>query len=371
MSAARLRNLPDHRVPIASALSAMGVPELCAALGIERSRSERGRWSCPRHGGGSLSVKVKEGQVFAFCHGCGEVKGDAFALVAAAYGLNTRRDFRKVLDIAASIAGVRLDEGKPFVPAPRPPRRVAPTEPEKPQLDIDIFDRIASTMLARGPLPGDDEVASYLEKRKLLDLTVEAGWGALPATPQAQKVLFDELVALVGLDAMKASGLADSSGRGFRDQAHRLLIPWRTHDVDGLVQTLQRRVVAGEGKYMMPIGRVTTSPFVVVDDLEELEDSTPIALTEGAIDTLVLRAHLRSEGIPALVMGLPGVHSWRTEWSRLLANRHVRIAFDDDKAGNEEAPKMLARCKDAGALTVKRWQPDGAEDWAEARVKSS
>lgn len=82
------------------------------------------------------------------------------------------------------------------------------------------------------------------------------------------------------------------------------------------------------------------------------------------MDVLALRAGLRAKGTVALVVGLPGVQSWRDEWRTLLDGRHVRIAVDPDKAGESAVASIVARC--THSRSVKRWRPKGAKDWAES-----
>lgn len=369
MTAARRRNLPDHRGPVASALAAMGPHRVCELLGVERGKSDRGtkthpRFVCPKHGGSSLDVDEREGLLFVHCHGCREVTGDVFDLVAAVYGLSTRRDFRKVLNIAAELAGMRLDEA----PVALPPRAVARPKPAPaPTLDVDTFDRIVAHMHERGRLDrldDGDEVRAYLRGRRLLDLATDAGWFALPRV-DAQRALVDELRDLVGVDALRLSGLVNDSATMFRHPANRLAIPWRAHGIDGLVVTLQRRALdASEPRYVFPPGRSPAAPFVVVEDLEDLEDEGAVFIVEGAVDVLALRAGLRERGESALVIGLPGVQGWRDEWRALLDGRHVRIAVDPDKAGEAAVEKLRAQC--TRARSVKRSRPKGAKDWAES-----
>jgi DNA primase len=345
---------------------------VCELLGVERGKSDRGtnihpRFVCPKHGGSSLDVDVREGRLVAHCKGCGELEGDVFDLVAAVHGLSARKDFAKVLRLAAEIAGIRLDDVR--TGAPLPPRIVPPVRPveaPKPALDVDTFDRIVAHMFDRGRLDRleDDEAKSYLSKRKLLVQATDAGWFALPRI-EAQRALVDELRDLVGVDALRLSGLVNDGATAFRHPANRLAIPWRAHGVDGLVVTLQRRRLdAGEPRYVFPQGRSPLWPFVVVDDLEDLEDEVNLAIVEGAVDVLALRAGLREQGVRALVVGLPGVQSWRDEWRSLLEGKHVRLAIDPDKAGESAVAKLLAQC--TNALSAQRWRPKGAKDWADA-----
>jgi hypothetical protein len=82
---------------------------------------------CPWHSERTPSCSVKlasDGTLAAHCFGCG-VGGDVLSLVAAARGLDTRRDFGRVVEIAADLAGGSLDGYRPpmrrAVPAPRLP----------------------------------------------------------------------------------------------------------------------------------------------------------------------------------------------------------------------------------------------------------
>jgi DNA primase len=216
-------------------------------------------------------------------------------------------------------------------------------------------------MLERGRLELDDEVSAYLSRRKLLDLATDAGWFAIPRV-DAQRALVDEMRDLVGIDALRLSGLVNDSATMFRHPANRLAIPWRAHGIDGLVVTLQRRALdASEPRYVFPAGRSPSAPFVVVEDLEELESSTPIMLVEGAVDVIAARWVLRDKQRDGLVLGLPGVNNWRAEWTDMLFGREVIIAFDVDKAGETGADRILALCTHAKNVTRRR--PRGARDW--------
>jgi hypothetical protein len=96
--------LPDHAPEVRRAL--VDVARVCEELGIERSRTERGKWTCPRHGGGSLSVRLgRDRTIQARCFGC-DFAGDVLTLIAEARGLNVSRDFREVLAEGARIGGL-------------------------------------------------------------------------------------------------------------------------------------------------------------------------------------------------------------------------------------------------------------------------
>jgi len=96
---------PDH----AAALRACIVDpwRVVRALGLDRgARPQRGgaMIRCPWHDDRSASCSVrlgKEQTIAAHCFGC----GDVFALIGIAEGLDTRRDFRRVIARAAELAG--------------------------------------------------------------------------------------------------------------------------------------------------------------------------------------------------------------------------------------------------------------------------
>lgn len=90
---------------------------IVTALGMHPSRGarpDRVRVLCPVHGERepSCDVGVRDGQIVWICRSCGE-GGDLFALVAAARGLDSRRDFRRVVRETADVVGVQVDDGAP------------------------------------------------------------------------------------------------------------------------------------------------------------------------------------------------------------------------------------------------------------------
>lgn len=69
--------------------------------------------------------------------------------------------------------------------------------------------------------------------------------------------------------------------------------------------------------------------------LEQLGEDLPheaIVLTEGESDALALRLAFPS----AIVLGLPGASSWRTEWRTYIEDfGRIYLSFDADRAGRE------------------------------------
>lgn len=267
--------------------------EVARALGCERGARRGGGGlmiRCPIHGertDPSLSLRVGSGTrspLVARCHGCGWT-GDALSLVAAVEGLDVRRDFRRVLERAAELAGgfgaatvkesLQVEQG----PA-RLPREVAAA----------LFERICE----RGRLGARGAVEAYLARRGLLEAAREDGWASLPSLSIllecAREVwqacgaasVAGRLGPMQGLSARVSaagaaagtSGLKPGSADGEASRQvsgafafggpeellvaarlarwhdgelrplwgrHRLVIPWR--GLDGAITALQRRLV--------------------------------------------------------------------------------------------------------------------------------
>lgn len=366
----------DDAATVRAALTDPG--ELAAALGLcdGRMGRERGTWwregpgvivPCPLHGGSSCHVfEGRDGTVGWTCYGCNE-SGDALSLVAAVEGLDIRRDFPQVLQRAARIAGVALDDdASPARAAPRPtppPRRAQPE-----RLDDDAFAAVARALLEDAatdlehhpdhdgvtPSPcgscGCIDARRYLDARALLAGALADGWRVLPASEAAQRELVSRVVAKVGAESWARSGLA-RKGDPSRIvwSRNRLVIPWR--DRTGRVTALQRRGVGapveGEPKYVQ--AGIVRDPY----GAHRLSDGGPVAFVEGAADVIALRALMcdvgREDYTPgdrALeVLGLPGAGAWRAEWSELARGREAVIALDIDE--REKAAFAVQRARDA------------------------
>ncbi|MFK5282660.1 CHC2 zinc finger domain-containing protein, partial [Lacticaseibacillus paracasei] len=86
-------------------LDALGVLQLGAW-----SRNAKGILiRCPWHDEKTPSCLVSDARggypIMAHCFGC-EANADVFAIIAEAYGLDVRTNFRDVIDLAADLAGM-------------------------------------------------------------------------------------------------------------------------------------------------------------------------------------------------------------------------------------------------------------------------
>ena len=123
---------------IQAALAARGPFAVLDALGVPFVREMRfARLSCPFHDERTPSATFgvgPEGTLRLHCFGACGRSWDALALVARVEGLDERSDFRRVIELAAGLAGVApLPPGasprpRPEPPPPEPPRYAPPDE---------------------------------------------------------------------------------------------------------------------------------------------------------------------------------------------------------------------------------------------------
>lgn len=362
---------PDHAAELRRALD--DPHRLCESLGLEigRQKQRDGVFiCCPWHAEKtpSCSVTVKDGDIRVHCFGCG-TSGDALSLVAAARGLDVRRNFRDVLMEAAQIAGVRLELSNTSSTARPVERRIA-TQPqrraeESPALPDDRFAAIVAPLIYGGQLDVGEIVADvvrYLDGRGLLDEAKRDDWAAIPPRSLSLvRVLRDVFPE----HELLASGLVRHRNGALELgwPEHRLVIPWRTPD--GIIYTLQRRrLSAGEPKYVFPSSRKARHPYGI-EQLRKNDAATPIAFVEGALDVLARRILDRRKGIDRVVLGVPGVENWVPEWATYAKGRVAYVATDGDSAGERVVEKWARDLYAAGAIRVIRLEPIGVKDWAD------
>lgn len=355
--------------------------EVCAMLGLLDGAKRQARGllvRCPSHGerNPSCSVRVaSDGTIAVRCFACG-FTGSVFDLVGAVRGLDPKRDFHQVKAEAAELVGMTLDDDRQRhqerARRPRAPRPAPEPRPEPKPTD-EALTALCGVLATVGRLDHDPfatDACSYLESRHLLAEARAAEWFALPPVPQQTGLMawLATLADTAGADVARehAPGWTreDLEVLGWLPripQPHnRLCIPWR--DPSGRVTTVQRRRLdGGKPKYYFPDGRGAAWPF----GIERLRDGAPVAIVEGAGDTLAYRTLCRMHGIDRDVIGLPGTQGWQPQWAELLRGREVIVALDADDAGERAAVKLAEVARQAGARSVRRVVPNGPGDWAD------
>jgi DNA primase len=292
----------------------------------------------------SMSVtRGGDGTIRVRCFGCG-FTADAIGLVQRARGV----DFRAALAELARI-GSRWDAldalERRCAARPRSEQEQARWV-VRPVVDTEVRHRVYAALLARCPLDKEEDIAEYLRRRAILADAQAVGIGALPPSGDAQLAAVDELVAVIGdTRPLVDVGLLREDG-ALRAPAHRLLIPWRSRD--GRISALQRRRLGdAEPRYVFPAGVSPADPFGA-DLIDEAVAScgleAPLIVTEGALDCLARRKIARLSDERAVVLAVPSATSAREDWSTLFEGRHVVVAFDPDKSGDDGAMRFAATC---------------------------
>jgi DNA primase len=344
---------------------------VCDALGLldegrgrtwfaDNDRSLRVR--CPWHDErtGSCSVSVgPDGTIRVRCFGC-PASGDVLSLVAAVHRLDVRRDFQRVLELAAEVAGVARPENA----SPSPRRAPAPIELRvEPERDDGTIGDVAHVLRELVPVAKNPEAMEYLRARRIAHGPAW-GWFALPDDPQRLDALRHEIVDHVGQDAWMRTGLAWPSGCFAPRWAGRLVVPWEAPN--GAVEYLVGRSIGepreGEPRYEGLKGRRANWPWGGADLHELAGPDTAVAIVEGAVDALSFNLLCARHGVDCIAIALPGVNQWRDAWADLARDRPAVVALDADKAGQRHTDKIKAALARA-ARSVDVREPASGKDW--------
>ncbi len=277
---------------------------------------------CPWHSERTPSCSVKlasDGTIAAHCFGCG-VGGDVLSLVAAARGLDTRRDFGRVVEIAADLAGGSLDGYRP------PVRRVVPAPRLPPPVES-----VGALWAAAKPVTDDADLARQLLGRCLDPAIIEDRDLArcLPSSGTLPK-------------------WARSGSLSWWESGHRLL--FQLWNAEGSLSSVHARLVektdGDREKGLFPSGH-SAKGFFLADSFGLLlirsgvpkwwRQSEPpsVIITEGAPDFLTVGTHYGCyEYAPAVLGILSG--SWSDELAaRIPTECRVVVKVHRDEAGQK------------------------------------
>jgi hypothetical protein len=304
-------------------------------------------------------VHVGRDQTIAVrCHACGAT-GDALSLVAAAHGLEPRRDFVEVCTIAAELAGRwdLVDEltGKTERrPAPAPKPRPEPL----PERDYPPIDEVHA--LLRHPAWDDADACAYLCSRAIDPERLElASVGVRFAGVDVGAVAYalDRTASL--------PRWARYQGRPWTETGHRLLVPMV--DAAGELRSVRAiRVVHADTPKRLPPSGHRASGLVMASELavgllrgtwRPAPDAGHLAVrvVEGEPD--YLSALCVATMLPTAVIGVVS-GSWSEDIARRIPSRAlVAIQTHDDEAGERYAVEVGASLEHAGVHVIARVKP--------------
>jgi CHC2 zinc finger len=341
---AMIPGLPDRAGELRSRLT--DARDLCRALGLEEGAQPNGRGllvKCPWHLDRDPSCSVRpgpDGTLAVKCFGC-DATGDALTLIAGANGLDARRDFPRVLEIAADLAGTDLAD---------PPPRQRPAPPPAAERGYPPADEVAALWESCSPVSTVSDVAGWLVSRGVAPAAVE-GRGLARA-----------LHSKTPLPAW-----ARFQGRDWLEIGHRCLIP--TFDEHGAMRSLRaRRVVDGRSPKCLPPVGFRASGLVMADTLalhllrtgqlpEPRAEHVPlrVVICEGEPDYLAWATGIAGPNVPAVLGIVAG--SWTPEIAgRIPDGSRVVIRSHPDAAGERYSAAIVATL--SGRCALLRGRPE-------------
>lgn len=351
--------------PLPSVFRGVGVDPvaLLHSLNVRARRRPGGCGArCPFHDDRTPSFSVSrasDGALRFKCFGC-QWSGDLLGFVAEMERLDIRREFLAVVDRASALLGqVNPIGGRREIyrwaePGPSLTHAIDESETVSPE-EPSVYDAMVRRLLASCPLDGSCDATAYLESRGILDLARLIGVGAVPPSAETRAEIVAALTKEFSRDELLSFGLLDRRGSCLANPHHPILIPWR--DRVGRIQTLQRRVLDStvSPKYLFPSGRSPRDPFecdVFIEELRVRPDEE-VWIVEGAFDALALRALGDLGAEQRTVLGLASATLFPDENRAAfdLAGRHVRLAFDNDAAGDRASTTFATRfCEDSASV---------------------
>lgn len=338
--ASRRHDLPDHTREVRLALD--DPHRVAELLELERSREEKGKWKCPRHGGTSLSLRRgRDGTLQVRCFGC-DLAGDVFVLVAEARGLDVKSDFRRVLAAAAEVAGlwriVEELEGRDRAaalrakPRPSPTPRMAAPKPDDDERTYPAADEIAALWDA-GIAPEDDEEAAAMLAGRGLDPGRVEGTGCARVTPKGAAL----------------PRWARYGGRPWTETGHRLIMP--VFDAIGVMRSVRAwRVVDGETPKRLPPTGHKAAGLVLADDvalgmLRGTYAPRRVLILEGEPDFLTWAARPATGEVTAMLGVVSG--AWSAELAaRVPSGARVIVRTHHDATGDKYAATINETLRD-------------------------
>lgn len=321
-------------------------------LGLEDGSRREGsciKILCPLHDEKhpSCSVSLGPDRTVRFkCFGC-DATGDVLHLIGAVNGLNVSRDFPRIIEIGASLAGI-----VPGVEAPKPkPRKAEPTPTKTYPPAAEVAELIATCT----SVYDDSEIHAALAARSIDAAIVTDRSLAFALPPSATLPRWAR--STVEVDGSRRTETWAQSG-------HRLIMPM--YDATGAIVTVRARRL--DGKH--PIKTAAAAGYraggcAMADPLARLVlagkvpswwTARTIIVNEGEPDFLTAATHYGDDEAAPAVLGIVS-SSWSTEIAaRVPDGCRVVIRTHHDEPGAKYARQVAAslrgRCELRRAVPV-------------------
>lgn len=305
---------------------------------------------CPSHGENNASCSLTrgpDGTLRAKCFAC-DFSGDVFSLIAAVKGLDPRRDFPRVLEEAAALAGISVPD------APRWTRSSAPAQPRAsaaPQAQAPVAEDLGLLWDSLPPIDGD--AWEYLRGRGLEEA---ADWCRSLADVLAPKPLAPQGHERDAAGARTCGGAIKCSTCRWEYASSGYQIAVALRDVWGRVVAVQVRNIHAEktdakDNRFLAIGPTSTGVF---GDPTAIARARNVIVAEGMTDSLAAIAVCRGASVTTPI-GIAGVNAGAALDTLPLKGKRVLLASDPDEAGDLLCDGRTE--EQAAAETIRRGKP--------------
>lgn len=299
----------------------------------------------------SLKLYKESGTYHCFSTG---KSGNIFDLYAVVQGLDTKRDFRRVIEELSIMFGIYKSNIEIKVKKPKHKKEVLESKSLINNIDGIIFTDIYIYFVEQCILNDLNSAGVvYLKNRGFdLDILIKRKIGYVPDNSYFE--LSKKLLSNFEIEKLKQSGLFNEEGK-FKGFSNSIVIPY--FNSQGIITSLQFRLLGSNSKqfkylYLKNIKK-TAYGLDLALNVNKIDDDKvdTIYFTEGVFDTLILQQlEFRSIAIPSA--GDNKVLS-DIELLEIIKNYNKLIlAFDNDEAGYKLQQEFGNRLFRLGARNI-------------------
>jgi DNA primase len=273
----------------------------------------------------SLKLYKESGTYHCFSSGA---TGNIFDLYAVVQGLDTKRDFKRILEELSNMFGIYQSDIEITVKKPKLIKTTDKVDNNNLLVDGAMFDDVYKYFVSLCNIEGSG--LEYLKKRGFdLDILNKRQIGFVSDNSYFE--LNQKLLTKFDLEKLKQSGLYNDEGK-FKGYSNSIVIPY--FNVEGIITNLQFRLLGSNSKqfkylYLKNIRKTAYGLDIALND-DVVRDT--LYFTEGVFDTLTIQQlDLNSIAIPSAgdskVLSDDELLKIINKYNKLI------LAFDNDEAG--------------------------------------